>query len=74
MIQIHSGATSRPQDFVARSVATRPHALKLARVCLCDLNYQDRRTLIRKAYIKLTVKKTANCLYCYILYVNSLKL
>ena len=48
MIQIHSGATSRPQDFVVRSVA---HALKLARTCLCDLNDQDRRTLIRKAYI-----------------------
>ena len=30
MIQIHSGETSRPRDFVARSVAARPHALKLA--------------------------------------------
>ena len=52
MIQIYSGATSRPQDFVVRSVAARPHALKLARVCRCDLNDQDRRTLIGKAYIK----------------------
>ena len=30
MIQIHSGETSRPQDFVARLVAARPCALKLA--------------------------------------------
>ena len=29
MIQIHSGETSRPRDFVARSVAARPHASKL---------------------------------------------
>ena len=29
MVQIHLGETSRPQDFVARSVAARPHALKL---------------------------------------------
>ena len=30
MIQIHSGETSRPRDFAARSVAARPDALKLA--------------------------------------------
>ena len=29
MIQIHSGETSRPREFVARLVTTRPHALKL---------------------------------------------
>ena len=29
MIQIHSGETSRPWDFVTRLVAARPHALKL---------------------------------------------
>ena len=29
IIKIHSGETSRPRDFVARSVAVRPHALKL---------------------------------------------
>ena len=29
MIQIHSGKTSRPWDFVSRSVTARPHALKL---------------------------------------------
>ena len=27
MIQIHSGETSRPRDFAARSVAARPDAL-----------------------------------------------
>ena len=26
MIQIHPGETSRPQDFIARSVAVQPHA------------------------------------------------
>ena len=30
MIQIHADETSRPPDFVARSVAARPRALKLA--------------------------------------------
>ena len=30
MIHIHSGETGRPQDIVARSFASRPHALKLA--------------------------------------------
>ena len=30
MIQIHADETSRPRDFVARSVAARPRALKLA--------------------------------------------
>ena len=29
-IQIHSGETGRTREFVARSVATRPHTLKLA--------------------------------------------
>ena len=29
-IEIHSGETSRPRDFVASSVVARPHALKLA--------------------------------------------
>ena len=34
-IQIHSGEISRPRDFVARSVAARPHALKLASLTFC---------------------------------------
>ena len=37
MIQIHSGKTSRPRDFVARSVAARPHALKLASLTFKNL-------------------------------------
>ena len=56
MIQIHSGATSRPQDFVVRSVAARHHALKLARACLCDLNDQDRRTLILTKSLHLSLR------------------
>ena len=41
MIQIHSGETSRPQDFVARSVATRPLALKLASLAFKNLGEVD---------------------------------
>ena len=37
MIQIHSGKTSQPRDFVARSVAARPHALKLALLTCMNL-------------------------------------
>ena len=37
MIQIHSGKTSRPRDFVARSVAARPYALKLASLTFKNL-------------------------------------
>ena len=28
LIQIHSGETSRPPDFITRSVAARPHAFE----------------------------------------------
>ena len=42
MIQIHSSETSQPQDFMACSVAVRPHALKLTfltfkNICEVDL-------------------------------------
>ena len=37
MILIHSVKTSRPRDFVARSVAARPHALKLASLTFKNL-------------------------------------
>ena len=37
MIQIHSGETIRPRDFLARSVAARPHALKLASLTFKNL-------------------------------------
>ena len=37
MIQIHSREKSRPPDFVACSVAARPHALKLASLTFKNL-------------------------------------
>ena len=53
MIQIHSGETSRPRDFVACSVAARPHALKLA-----SLNF---RTYERSTCSKSTVDSVFKC-------------
>ena len=53
MIQIHSGETSRTRDFVARSVAARPHALKLA-----SLNF---RTYERSTCSKSTVDSVFKC-------------
>ena len=37
MFQIRSGETSRPREFAARSVAARPHSLKLASLTLKNL-------------------------------------
>ena len=37
MIQIHSGKTSQPWDFVAGSVTGQPHALKLALLTFMNL-------------------------------------
>ena len=37
MIQIHSGETSQPPDFVACSLAARPHALKLTSLTFKNL-------------------------------------
>ena len=42
MIHIHSGETSQPRDFVARSVAACPHALKLASLTFKNLWEVDR--------------------------------
>ena len=41
MIQIHSGETSRPWDFVARLVTARPHALKLISLTFKKLREVD---------------------------------
>ena len=41
MIQIHSGETSRLRDFIARSVAARPHAMKLASLTFKNLSQVD---------------------------------
>ena len=42
MIQIHSGETSQPQDFVASSIPARSCALKLASLTLKNLVLRGR--------------------------------
>ena len=68
IIQIHSGETSRPRDFGARSVTARPCALKLASITffmrgqlvasLCG--FQCSLLLIHFCY-----NLTDTCLHCY---------